>query len=63
MVVQALKDRIYDDTSNYATRWLAELPQVIWGLRIRSCTSYRCRFRSSTDPILRGRRGRANTTH
>jgi hypothetical protein len=33
MVLQALKDRIYDDTSNYATRWLAELPHVIWGLR------------------------------
>jgi hypothetical protein len=33
MVLQALKDHIYDDTSNYATRWLAELPHVIWGLR------------------------------
>jgi hypothetical protein len=33
MVLQALKDRIYDDASNYATRWLAELPNVIWGLR------------------------------
>jgi hypothetical protein len=33
MVHQALKDRIYDDASNYATRWLAELPHVIWGLR------------------------------
>jgi hypothetical protein len=33
MVLQALKDRIYDNTSNYATRWLAELPHVIWGLR------------------------------
>jgi hypothetical protein len=32
MVLQAFKDRIYDDT-NYATRWLAELPHVIWGLR------------------------------
>jgi hypothetical protein len=29
MVLQALKDRIYDDASNYATRWLAELPHVI----------------------------------
>jgi IS30 family transposase len=76
MVLQALKDSIYDDASNYATRWLAELPHVIWGLRtqvssrlftllsglqIRSCTTYRRRFRSSTDPVLRGRRGRANT--
>jgi hypothetical protein len=33
MVLQALKDRIYDDAYNYATRWLAELPHVIWGLR------------------------------
>jgi IS30 family transposase len=29
MVLQALKDRIYDDAYNYATRWLAELPHVI----------------------------------
>jgi hypothetical protein len=33
MVLQALKDCIYDDASNYATRWLAELPHMIWGLR------------------------------
>jgi hypothetical protein len=33
MVLQTLKDRIYDDTSNYVTWWLAELPHVIWGLR------------------------------
>jgi transposase InsO family protein len=33
MVLQALKDRIYDDASTYATRWLAELPHIIWGLR------------------------------
>jgi hypothetical protein len=33
MVLQALKYRIYDDASNYATWWLAELPHVIWGLR------------------------------
>jgi hypothetical protein len=35
MVLQALKDRIYDDASNYATRWLAELPHMIWGLRTK----------------------------
>jgi hypothetical protein len=29
MVLQALKDRIFDDASNDATRWLAELPDVI----------------------------------
>jgi IS30 family transposase len=33
MVLQALKDCIFDDASNYASRWLAELPHVIWGLR------------------------------
>jgi hypothetical protein len=33
MVIQAMKDRIFNDTSNYATRWLAKLPHVIWGLR------------------------------
>jgi hypothetical protein len=42
MVLQALKDRIYDDTSNYATRWLAELPHVLWGLRtqVSSATGF-----------------------
>jgi hypothetical protein len=42
MVLQALKDRIYDDTSNYATRWLAELPHVICGLntQVSSCTGF-----------------------
>jgi hypothetical protein len=40
MVLQALKDHIYDDASNYATRWLAELPHVIWGLRTQvSCAT------------------------
>jgi hypothetical protein len=33
MVLQAFRDRIYDNASNYATRWFAELPHVIWGLR------------------------------
>jgi hypothetical protein len=42
MVLQALKDRIYDDASNYATQWLAELPHVIWGLRtqVSSATGF-----------------------
>jgi transposase InsO family protein len=42
MVLQALKDRIYDGASNYATRWLAELPHVIWGLRtqVSSATGF-----------------------
>jgi hypothetical protein len=42
MVLQALKDSIYDDASNYATIWLAELPHVIWGLRtqVSSATGF-----------------------
>jgi hypothetical protein len=39
MVLQALKDRIYDGASNYATRWLAELPHVIWGLKTQVCSA------------------------
>jgi hypothetical protein len=33
MVLQGIKDRIFDDASQYATRWLAELPHMIWGLQ------------------------------
>jgi hypothetical protein len=42
MVFQAIKDRIFDDASNYATRWLAELPHVIWGLitQVSSTTGF-----------------------
>jgi hypothetical protein len=42
MVLQAIKDRIFDDASQYATRWHAELPHVIWGLRtqVSSVTGY-----------------------
>jgi hypothetical protein len=42
MVLQALKDRIYDDASNYATWWLAELPHVISGLKtqVSSATGF-----------------------
>jgi hypothetical protein len=42
MVLQAIKDRIFDDTSNYGTRWLADLQHVIWGLRtqVSSPTSF-----------------------
>jgi hypothetical protein len=42
MFLQAIKDRIFDDASNYATRWLAELPNVIWGLRtqVSSATGF-----------------------
>jgi hypothetical protein len=42
MVLQAVKDRILDDASQYATRWHAELPHVVWGLRtqVSSVTGY-----------------------
>jgi hypothetical protein len=42
MVLQAIKDHIFDDASQYATRWHAELPHVIWGLRtqVSSATRY-----------------------
>jgi hypothetical protein len=42
MVLQGIKDRIFDDASQYATRCLAELPQMIWGLRtqVSSATGY-----------------------
>jgi hypothetical protein len=42
MVLQALKDRIYDDTSNYTTQWIAELPHVMWGLgtQVSSATGF-----------------------
>jgi hypothetical protein len=42
MVLQTIKDRIFDDASNYATWWLAELPHVIWGLRtqVSSATGF-----------------------
>jgi hypothetical protein len=42
MVHQALKDRIFDHASNYTTRWLAELPHVIWGLstQVSSATGF-----------------------
>jgi hypothetical protein len=42
MVLQGIKDRIFDDASQYVTRWLTELPHVIWGLRtqVSSATGY-----------------------
>ncbi|XP_014660464.1 uncharacterized protein LOC106804248 [Setaria italica] len=33
MVLQSLKSHIFDDVSKYATRWLHELPHVIWHLQ------------------------------
>jgi hypothetical protein len=42
MVLQAIKDHIFDDDSNYTTRRLSELPHVIWGLRtqVSSATGF-----------------------
>jgi hypothetical protein len=42
MVLQAIKDRIFDDASQYATRWFADLPHIIWGLQtqVNSVTGY-----------------------
>jgi hypothetical protein len=42
MVLQGIKDHIFDDASQYVTRWLAKLPHVIWGLRtqVSSATRY-----------------------
>jgi transposase InsO family protein len=42
MVLQGIKDRIFDDASQYATRWLGELAHIIWGLQtqVSSATGY-----------------------
>jgi hypothetical protein len=42
MVLKALEDRIFDDASNYATWWLAELPHMIWHLwtQVSSTTGF-----------------------
>jgi hypothetical protein len=42
MLLQALKDRIFDDASNHASLWLVELPHVIWSLRtqVSSATGF-----------------------
>jgi hypothetical protein len=42
MVLQGIKDRIFDDASQYATRWLAEIPHVIWGLRTQVSSATGC---------------------
>jgi hypothetical protein len=46
MVLQGIKDRIFGDASQYATRWLAKLPHVIWGLwtQVGSATGYSLLF-------------------
>jgi hypothetical protein len=52
MVLQALKDRIFDDASNYASRWLAELPHVIWGLRTQISSTMGFLLFYGTEAIL-----------
>jgi hypothetical protein len=46
MVLQAVKDHIFDGASQYATGWHAERPHVIWGLRtqVSSVTGYSAFF-------------------
>ncbi|XP_014660534.1 uncharacterized protein LOC106804279 [Setaria italica] len=39
MVLQSIKSRIFDDASKYATKWLRELPHVIWGLRTQKSSA------------------------
>jgi hypothetical protein len=41
-VLQGIKDRIFDDASQYASRWLVELPHVIWGLRTQVSSATSC---------------------
>jgi hypothetical protein len=40
-VLQGIKDRIFDDALQYATKWLAELPHVIWGLQTQVSSATR----------------------
>jgi hypothetical protein len=51
MVLKGIKDCIFDDASQYATRWLAKLPHVIWGLRtqVSSATGYSPFFLTDLD--------------
>jgi hypothetical protein len=57
MVLQAIKDCIFDDASNYATRWLAALPHVIWGQKtqVSSATGF--------SPFFFGLQLRDHPTH
>jgi hypothetical protein len=40
MVLQTVKDCIFDDASQYATRWHEELPHDIWVSESRSARSW-----------------------
>ena len=33
LILQGLKARIFDPVEKYGTKWLQELPRVVWGLR------------------------------
>jgi hypothetical protein len=53
MGLQALKDRIYNDASNCATRWLAELSHVIWGLlMVNSCIKVCLDLQAEKSPVV-----------
>ena len=34
MVLQGLKSRIFNRLNKFSTRWVAELPAILWSLRI-----------------------------
>jgi hypothetical protein len=40
MVLQSIKDRIFDDASQHMTRWFAELPHVTGVAKPRSARSW-----------------------
>ena len=33
MILQGLKARIFDPIEKYGSKWIQELPRVVWGLR------------------------------
>ena len=33
LILQALKVRIFDPIEKYSSKWIQELPRVVWGLR------------------------------
>jgi hypothetical protein len=39
MIIQGLKPRIFNELSKFGTRWLNELPSMIWSLRTTPCNT------------------------
>ena len=35
LIVQGLKARIFDPIEKYGSKWIQELPRIVWGLRTR----------------------------